>query len=119
MTTRIFIDVRGEGAQIADQLSLLGFEVLPFYPVRGNKLTCGFYPVVRLPSAQTDKPLLVEFPSDSPLFGSSHDSLKGANDRPECAEVVRLWKLWQRCPQCSQDGKTNTSISCASPMCTL
>ena len=115
MTSRILVDVRGEGAQLADQLTLLGFRVLPFYPVRGC-IPKREHDSAAHPSAeQTDTPLRVEFPSDSPLFESEHHSLKAASDLPECVEVARLWKLWKRCPQCFQTDKKHTHSSCESP----
>lgn len=90
----------------------LGVRVEPPYPVRACKQRCVSFVVELHAQGQTDKLLRVEFPNESRVWSSTYHSLVEANDQLECAEVARLWELWQRCPQYYLGQKTDTRISC-------
>jgi hypothetical protein len=101
MTSRIWVDKSGaDGVQIADQLRQLGFIVEEFLPDRApsDKHMCRFSQAVHqqregtIPHAQSF--------DETPQPSNNYRSLAAKNSQPACEEVVRLWKKWQRCPQC-------------------
>ncbi len=96
MRSRIFVDVRGDGAVIANRLRLLGFIVEEFVPLRSRK------PQREL-EKQTDhtgfringtRHLLSE---DDDLFASGNRaSIESTNDPLECEQSAHLLRTWRQ-----------------------
>ncbi len=96
MRSRIFVDVRGDGAVIANHLRQLGFVIEEFVPLQIRKLqresdfpTGGTYS-----GTNGTRHLLSE---DDDLFASRNRvSLESANDPLECEQAARLLKMWRQ-----------------------
>lgn len=96
MISSIWMDVRHDGAQIADRLRRLGFEVQGFMPFRDNApRPQSWEDLTGISDAWYRLPLHVQFPKDCPVWSKTHVSLAAESDRPGYEEVARLWKMWR------------------------
>jgi hypothetical protein len=112
-SSRIWIDIREEGQTFSAHLQRLGFIVEEFLPYRfpSGKRELELLSARRFALEDLNTTRRVLLSDDSPLWLKTHQSLVETNSQPECAEVVRLWKMWKRCPLCSQGGKCDIHIS--------
>ena len=92
MTSRIFVDVRGDGAVVANRLRLMGFAIEAFVPRQINKRQCELgRKIVQNHSSQDGTRCLLS--EDDELFQShTRVSLGLSNDRLGNEELARLWK---------------------------
>src|SRR4051812_14633908 len=102
MTSRIWVDVRGEGILLAAHLRQLGFIVEEFQPCHAHerKQRCEF--ALPIPEVRIGMSPHEQLPDDIRLSSKTYCSLVSASDQPECAEVARLWRKWRRCSRCFQ-----------------
>ena len=106
-SSRIFVDMRDEGAQWADRLRQLGFIVEEFYPVRYSEHECRCEQVAR--SNGTSQPQRVLFSETSPVWSGNH--LSQDSDAPllSSEEAMRLLQLLRLCAPA--DRKSCTCVS--------
>ena len=105
--TRIYVDTRNEGWQLACHLKMLGFSIAEIVPLHEDKHESAGPSVDETYSDEDQSPHdesqgLIQFGSNI-LCTQSEQS-----DPPECEEVARLWRLWRLCPQCSPACKTRS-----------
>ena len=94
MTSRIFVDIRGDGANVADALTRLGFIVQELIPSRCNK--DGYHCEQSLSSGSSKRLLRAVFSENAPVWGSNHQSLDLSKPLPSGEEANYLLQSLRR-----------------------
>lgn len=98
MTSRIWVDVRGDGYQVEHLLKSLGFIVETFYPYRACKLECGHSQAGGGRCEHVPEIRRLLFPGCDPVFDGNHQTLSEGVTQDECGRVVLPSRTNEGCP---------------------
>jgi len=98
MTSRIWIDVRGDGYQVEHLLKSLGFKVETFYPARACKPELGHSQVEGAHCEHVPETRRLLFQGCDPVFAGNHQTLAEGVTQDECGRVVPPLKKSEGCP---------------------